>query len=263
MTDTPSTSEDSSTASKAGEEKKDWNKIIKSEAKFFTGLAAFLLVFYTTIFGHFKIPSESMQPTLEVGDHLYVSKFAYGYSKHSFPLGLHKLPFLGDGKLFAKLPTRGDVAVFRNPKSSLVMIKRVVGLPGDEVEVKSGRLFLNGKLIDRKPVDAFSYREHQGYVVDVDVYSEQWPGEKQPHIIYEQLDQGPLDNAGPFLVPEGMVFFMGDNRDNSVDSRASNGPGLVPEEYLIGRADLMMFSFKRCKKEDGLYCPPVRFLKPL
>ena len=263
MTDSPSTSEE--TPSDAGEtsEKKDWGQIFRSEAKFFSGLAAFLLVFYTTIFGHFKIPSESMQPTLEVGDHLYVSKFAYGYSRHSFPLGLHKLPFLGDGKIFARLPKRGDVVVYRNPKDPIVMIKRVVGLPGDEIEMRSGRLFLNGELVDRKPVDAFSYREHKGYVVDVDVYSEQWPGEEQPHLIYEQTDAGPLDNVGPFSVPQGMVFFMGDNRDNSVDSRAPNGPGLVPEEYLIGRADLMMFSFKRCKKEDGLYCPPIRFLKGL
>lgn len=254
----------------ANEAAKDKNKpkritreAVISEVKFFAGLIAFLLVFYTTVFGHFKIPSESMQPTLEVGDHLYVSKFAYGYSRHSFPLGLHKLPFIPDGVLFSRVPKRGDVAVFRNPKSGVVTIKRVLGLPGDEMAVRHGRFYLNGEIIDREPIDNFLYREHLGNVVGVDSYSEQWPGEDSPHIIYEQTDQGPLDHVGTFIIPEGRVFFLGDNRDNSVDSRASNGAGFVPLDHLIGRADLMMFSFKRCKKEEGLRCPPTRFLKRL
>ncbi len=263
MTETQSESPETAETVEKTEKKRDWHKIVKSEAKFFSGLLLFLLVFYTTIFGHFKIPSESMQPTLEVGDHLYVSKFAYGYSKHSIPLNLHKLPFLGDGKFFSKVPNRGDVAVFRNPRSELVMIKRVIGLPGDEISVRKGQFYLNGELIKRDLQDTFLYREHLGRVVKVRAYKEQWPGEKDPHIIYEQTDQGPLDNVGPFIVPEGTVFFMGDNRDNSIDSRATSGPGLVPLEYLIGRADLMMFSFKRCDKEEGLYCPPIRFMKPL
>ena len=242
---------------------KDWNKIIRSEARFFSGLIAFLFVFYTTVFGHFKIPSESMQPTLEVGDHLFASKFAYGYSKHSIPLGLHKLPFLGDGKIFSRMPKRGDVVVFRNPKSELVMIKRVVGLPGDEIAVRNGRFYLNGEMIERQLLDTFLYREHQGRVVKVRSYAEQWPGEDRPHTIYEQTDSWDLDDVGPFLVPPDAVFFMGDNRDNSIDSRAPTGPGVVPVEYLIGRADMMMFSFKRCAKEEGLYCPPIRFMKRL
>ncbi len=243
--------------------KRTKKEIILGEVKFFAGLFAFLLVFYTTIFGHFKIPSESMQPALEVGDHLYVSKFAYGYSKHSIPLGLHKLPFLPEGKIFSKVPKRGDVAVFRNPRSGVVTIKRVLGLPGDEIWVSKGRFYLNGEIIDREPIDNFLYREHLGNVVGVDAYSEQWPGEDRPHIIYEQTDQGPLDNPGTFIVPQDRLFFLGDNRDNSVDSRASNGAGFVPLDHLIGRADLMMFSFKRCKKEEGLRCPPTRFLKRL
>ena len=244
-------------------EAKDWGVIIQSEAKFFAGLIAFLFVFYTAVFGHFKIPSESMQPTLEVGDHLYASKFAYGYSKHSVPLGLHKLPIWGDGKIFSRLPKRGDVVVFRNPKSNIVMIKRVVGLPGDEIEVRAGRYYLNGEQIERELIDTFLYREHQGRVVKVRSYQEQWPDEDRPHIIYEQSDRGNLDDVGPFIVPPESVFFMGDNRDNSIDSRAPTGPGLVPVEYLIGRADMMMFSFKRCAKEEGLYCPPIRFMKRL
>jgi len=236
---------------------------IMSEVKFFAGLIVFLLVFLTVGWGHYKIPSESMQPTLEVGDHLYVAKYAYGVSKHSLPFNLHKLPILKSGKVFSVLPKRGDVVVFRNPKSGIVMIKRLVGLPGDEIQIKNGRLILNGMVIKRTPEAAFLYREHTGGVVGVDKYSEQWPGEAEPHFIYERTDQGPLDSVGPFIVPSGSVFFMGDNRDNSVDSRAPSGPGFVPFDHLIGRADRMMFSFKRCKTEDGLECPPFRVMKKL
>ncbi len=245
-------------------EPRDWKKFILGELRFFAGLFAFLLLFYTTIFGHFKIPSESMQPTLEVGDHLYVSKFAYGHSRHSIPLGLHKLPFLPDGKIFSRVPNRGDVAVFRHPISGLVMIKRVVGLPGDEIQLRGGRVFLNGQMIDRTPIDNYLYRQDANdVIVGVDVYEEQWPDEDKPHIIYEQSDFGLWDKVGPFIVPQGHLFMMGDNRDNSIDSRAPGGPGMVPFDHLIGRADLMMFSFKRCKKERDLYCPPRRFLKRL
>ena len=245
---------------------------VVSELKFFLGLFAFLLVFWTTIFGNYKIPSESMQPTLEVGDHLYVSKFAYGYSRHSFPLNLHKLPFLPkEGKIFSKLPVRGDVIVFRNQYTDMVMIKRLVGLPGDQIRVAAGRVYLNGNLIDREQIEMLTYRDHRDKArTRVLSYAEQFPGEKETHTIYEVSDRRNLDNAGEFTVPDGMVFFMGDNRDNSIDSRApaganipSTGPGFVPLDHLIGRADLIMFSLKRCKKEEGFHCPGRRFLKPL
>ncbi len=237
---------------------------IWSEVKFLLGLFSFIVVFFTLVWGHYKIPSESMQPTLEVGDHLYVSKFPYGYSRYSLPFKLDKLPFLKSGKIFSKLPRRGDVVVFKHSNINLVMIKRVVGLPGDTISTAGGRLVLNGEMIERDLRANYLYREHRGRVVGVDVYNEHWPGEATPHIIYEQTDQGRLDNAGPFTVPAGHVFFMGDNRDNSVDSRAgSEGPGFVPLDHLIGRADLMMFSFKRCETEDKLYCPPKRWLKKL
>lgn len=234
-----------------------------SELKFFAGLFAFILVFFTTVWGHYKIPSESMLPTLEVGDHVYVSKFTYGYSRHSLPFGLHHLK-IADGKQFwTRLPKRGDVVVFRNPKSGIIMIKRAVGLPGDTVETVNGRLFVNGKLIDRKTVEEFSYREHRGAVSSVTQYGEKLPDEKKSHFIYEVSDEGHQDSRGPYTIPSGHMFFMGDNRDNSVDSRATNGPGMVPLDHLIGRADSMMFSFKRCAKEEGLRCPPRRFFKGL
>lgn len=236
---------------------------VLAEVKFFAGLAVVMLAFLTFIWGHYKIPSESMQPTLEVGDHLYVSKFAYGYSRHSAPFNLHKLPFLKDGKIFSKLPKRGDVAVFRNPKSGIVMIKRVTGLPGDTIRMHRGRLFINDVLVPRENIDNYLYRQHLGSVVGVDVFKESLPDMKAPIIIYEQTDGGNLDTTEKFTVPQGHIFLMGDNRDNSTDSRASMGPGFVPLDHLIGRADLMMFSFKRCRDEDNLYCPPFRAMKKL
>ena len=256
-------SETSASAKDTEEEKPPLGARIMSEVKFFAGLAVFMLTFLTFIWGHYKIPSESMLPTLEVGDHIYVAKYAYGYSRHSAPFGLHKLPFLKDGKIFSKLPVRGDVAVFRNPKSSIVMIKRVVGLPGDKIRTHRGRLYINNVLVERETIGNYLYREHKGRVVGVDVYSEHWAEEKTSHRIYEQTDLGPLDNTEEFIIPEGHVFFMGDNRDNSTDSRAALGPGMVPLDHLIGRADLMMFSFKRCKTEEGLRCPPFRAMKKL
>ncbi len=265
--------------------KRSASEAVLDEVKFFVGLGTFLLVFYTLIFGHYKIPSESMQPTLEVGDHLYVSKFAYGYSRHSLPFGLQALPFLPDGRVLTKLPKRGDVVVFRNPNTGVVMIKRALGLPGDEIIVSRGRFYLNDELIERTQVDQFTYRadngprsmldrargrnkNHQrwGYRIPVTEFIEQWPGEDTPHYIYEQADDEPLDNTRPMIVPEGTVFMMGDNRDRSLDSRADiarGGPGFVPIEYLIGRADLMMFSFKGCSDEEGIQCPPRRFMKKL
>ena len=244
-----------------------------SEVKFFLGLGAFMLAFLTFVWGHYKIPSESMQPTLEVGDHLYVSKFTYGFSRHSAPFNLYKLPFLKDGQILSRDPKRGDVAVFRNPKSGVVMIKRVAGLPGDKIRLHRGRLYINNVIVPRTNLDNYLYRQHPsafqkankqaGAITGVDVYEEQWPEEEKPHIIYEQTDLGPLDNSEEFLVREDTFFFMGDNRDNSTDSRAETGPGLVPRDHLIGRADLMMFSFKRCAKEPELYCPPLRFMKRL
>ena len=243
------------------EEKLTLGQRILAEVRFFAGLAVVMLAFLTFVWGHYKIPSESMQPTLEVGDHLYVSKFAYGYSRHSPPFNLHKLPFLKEGKIFSKLPKRGDVAVFRNPKSGIVMIKRVTGLPGDTIRMHRGRLFINDVLVPRENIDNYLYRQHLGSVVGVDVFKESLPDMKDPIVIYEQSDSGNLDTTEEFVVPEGHIFFMGDNRDNSLDSRASMGP--VPLDHLIGRADLMMFSFKRCKKEEDRYCPPFRAMKKL
>jgi len=138
-----------------------------------------------------------------------------------------------------------------------------VGLPGDKIRVYRGRLFISDIIVERDSVDNYLYREHKGRKVGVDVYSEQWPGENDAHHIYEQIDTAPLDNTEEFRVPPETVFFMGDNRDNSTDSRAILGPGYVPLSHLIGRAEYMMFSFKRCAKEADLRCPERRVMKKL
>ncbi len=243
-------------------EKKSTKQIIIEELRFFAGLAVFLLLFFNFVFGHFKIPSESMLPTLEVGDHLVVSKLSYGPSRESLIWPFRKLP-LPDGRFLGGEFKRGDVIVFRNPKSGLIMIKRLVGLPGDKIEIRKGRLYINDKLIERKLTDEFAYREHRGVISEVSQYQEQLPGEKRPHLIYERGDAYPLDNKGPFIIPPKKLFFMGDNRDNSEDSRAPRGPGFVPETYVIGKAKYMMYSFNKCAREEGLRCPkkPRFFLK--
>ncbi|MEE9272401.1 MAG: signal peptidase I [Robiginitomaculum sp.] len=235
---------------------------VMEELKFIIGLLAFLLVFFNLIFGHFKIPSESMQPTLEVGDHLYVSKYAYGWSKHSLIGPLRKIPFLKDGRIFGKMPKHGDVIVFRNPHSGIVMIKRLIGLQGDKIQTIHGRLYVNDQLIDRTELERFDYREHKGSVTEVTRYEEKFADEKRVHQIYERSDYDNLDNRGPFIIPQNKLFFMGDNRDNSTDSRAPRGPGFVPFDHVIGKAQIMVYSLHKCKKEEGLQCPGKRkFLK--
>jgi len=236
-----------------------------SEFKFFAKLGVFIVAFITLVWGHFKIPSESMQPTLEVGDHLYVSKYAYGYSKHSLPYLLHNLP-LPEGRIFSRLPERGDVVVFRNPNTGIIMIKRVVGLPGDTLQVRSGQLYLNSEPIARGKIDGRLYREHATKRVrSVNVYGQSLPGMTEGFVIYERDDTHRLDNTPAFIIPENSLFFMGDNRDNSIDSRdPQNGPGIVPMNYVMGRADRVMFSFKRCNRKEDLYCPPKnRVMKKL
>lgn len=243
---------------------------LSEELRFFVKLALVMLAILTLFWGHYKIPSESMQPTLEVGDHIYVSKFAYGYSRHSLPLGLHNLP-IADGRILSRLPKRGDIAVFRNPNNGTVMIKRTVGLPGDEIQVREGRLYLNGNLIERETRGDFMYRARDtfGTVSGATQYVERLPGEADPHVIFEHRDTGPLDNTDIFIVPQGHVFMMGDNRDRSTDSRVARtdqlgrvmpdsdmGPGFVPVNNLIGRADILMFTFNRCDRTEGLRCPP-------
>ncbi len=202
------------------------------------------VVVRTFLYEPFNIPSGSMKPTLLVGDYLFVSKFAYGYSRHSLPFS----PALGEGRLFGSLPERGDVAVFKLPSNNKTdYIKRIVGLPGDRIQVKSGILFVNNVEVVRTPLDDFL--EDEGHQVNVvKRYEETMPsfdGEQDDTVSYEVLDlisegRGEYDNTEIFVVPEGHVFAMGDNRDNSLDSRAK--VGFVPLDNLVGRAEIIFFS---------------------
>jgi len=197
---------------------------------------ALALGFRSLLFEPFNIPSGSMIPTLLVGDYLFVSKYSYGYSRYSFPFGM--APF--DGRIFETPPERGDVAVFRQPQNeSVAFIKRIVGLPGDRVQVVNGVLRINDVAVnrDRKGFATAS----DGYnVIRFAVYQETLPNGKS-YLIQERSDDDLLDNTNVFLVPEGHYFMIGDNRDNSRDSRTTS-VGMVPAENLIGRAERLFFS---------------------
>ena len=180
-----------------------------------------------------------MLPTLLVGDYLFVSKYSYGYSRHSFPFSFP--PF--SGRIWADMPKRGDIAVFKLPADgSTDYIKRIVGLPGDKVQMNNGALYLNGKLVERGRVQDFVERGPNGNIRQSRQYRETLPS----GISFNTLDlvtDGPLDNTGVYTVPAGHIFAMGDNRDNSSDSRVPNGGvGFIPMENLVGRAEFLFFS---------------------
>jgi signal peptidase I len=198
-------------------------------------LAMIVRVFF---YQPFNIPSGSMKSTLLVGDYLFVSKLSYGYSRYSFPLGLD----LFSNRVFAGQPKRGDVAVFKLPRdNSTDYIKRVIGMPGDEIQMRSGVLYINGQAVPKTSVGHFVTREDDGIPRRIPMFEETLPN----GVKYRVLDSEPngsFDNTGVFKVPAGHYFMMGDNRDNSTDSRAQWGVGYVPYENLIGRAEIIFFS---------------------
>ena len=183
----------------------------------------------------FNIPSGSMIPTLLVGDYLFVSKYSYGYSRYSFPFGIAPI----NGRVFEDTPQRGDVAVFRLPSNpSVDYIKRVIGLPGDVVQVKQGILHLNNTPVNRRLIGTVQPSSLQS-TADT-VYRETLPDGRE-HMIQEVNDIQLFDNTQAFTIPEGHYFMMGDNRDNSRDSRSSS-VGVVPIENFIGKAQFIFFS---------------------
>lgn len=196
------------------------------------------LLVRTFAYEPFNIPSGSMIPTLLVGDYLFVAKFAYGYSRYSLPFGLP----LFSGRAFAHPPRRGDVAVFRLPTDpSVDYIKRIIGLPGDSIQVIHSVLYINGKPCPRQRIQDYIYSE-DGTTAPVPQYVETLPDGVEHRIIQVMNDNGPLDNTGVYHVPPGDYFGMGDNRDNSEDSRVLSAVGYIPAENLVGRADIIFFS---------------------
>ena len=218
-------------------------------AKTFLAAMAALLLAQMFLYEPFWIPSGSMRPTLEVGDYLFVSKHAYGYSRYSFPY-LHAVsPPLGDsGRVLAgseQPVARGDIVVFKAPGEdgdATTFIKRVVGLPQEEVMVRRGVLHIGGRPVPRRLVRSGPLAAAEGgYGGDISEYVEVLPGGAD-HLIWEASDR---DGTPPVVVPKGHYFVMGDNRDNSQDSRYPDIVGFVPLERIVGRAEVIFFSHRR------------------
>ena len=197
------------------------------------------LVFRSLAYEPFHIPSGSMLSTLYEGDYIFVSKFSYGYSRFSFPLSMP----IFKGRVPAGAPERGDVVVFRLPKDTSVdYIKRVIGLPGDTIQMKHDRLYINNKLVEQTRHGEVMLPTMNGEIHPIPRFDETLPN-GVTHITLDELPDGPADNTPPYTVPEGMYFMMGDNRDNSQDSRYQNEVGFVPVENIVGRAELILLSF--------------------
>jgi signal peptidase I len=200
---------------------------------------ALAMVLRFTIAQPFRIPSGSMQPTLEVGDYIVVTKWSYGYGRYSFtPLdGL-----LPHGRLFGHKPTRGDIIVFRPvPEPDRDFIKRLIGLPGDRIQVIDGVLNINGVPVRREPAGSISFKDENGITESIPAFRETLPN----GVTYTTFDRGQteLDNTRVFTVPPNNYFMMGDDRDNSADSRVPSVVGFVPYDNLVGPAQFVVVSF--------------------
>jgi len=203
-------------------------------------IALFLRVLF---FQPFTIPSASMEPNLYEGDYVIVSKYSYGYSKHSIPFS----PPLFQGRILGKQPARGDIVVFKLPSDGHTdYIKRVIGLPGDRVQMRGGLLYVNDKLVQREPLSPVRTDVGYGMIREIARYQERLDTGKT-FVTQDMGTDGELDNTDVFVVPEGHYFMMGDNRDNSSDSRvppALQGVGMVPADHLVGKAQIILLSWK-------------------
>ena len=209
--------------------------------KLLVATLAFVLTIRTVAAEPFVVPSASMVPTLQIGDELLAAKYPYGIGKYSSPIGL--MPDFA-GRFAGHLPDRGDVIVFRLPRDpSETYVKRLVGLPGDRIQMKAGRLMINGAVLPRRAVGVYA-TVLDGQPQRFLRYVETLPGGRE-HPILKLPNGSPLDDTPEFTVPAHHYFMMGDNRDMSLDSRVpatKEGVGFVPEENLVGRADRVLYS---------------------
>ncbi len=193
-------------------------------------------------FEPFYIPSGSMKPNLLIGDYIIVTKYSYGYSRYSFPFGFNFF----SGRIFAEdeksKPQRGDIAVFRYPSDpSINYIKRVIGLPKDVIQMRDGVLYINDQKVEKVADGAFVEEQEDGLATSTDKFLETMPDSKKVTTL-DLYKDAPQDNTGLYEVPAGHYFMMGDNRDNSQDSRFLSQVGFVPEENLVGKARFIFFS---------------------
>lgn len=227
---------------------------------------AIVLVLKTVIAQQFTIPSASMEPNLYEGDYILVTKYSYGWSHHSILFS----PPLFKGRIFGREPQRGDIIVFKLPRDGHTdYIKRLIGLPGDRIQVRGGAVVLNGKMLQREQTDLVQEDVGYGDIRTVARIRETMTGGRA-YMTNDYGQGGQLDDTPVFTVPEGHYFFMGDNRDNSQDSRLPQavGVGLVPAENLVGKAQIILFSWNA---EASIFKPwtwvmdarPSRFFKPL
>jgi signal peptidase I len=201
---------------------------------------AIAVAIQTVLFQPFTIPSSSMEPGLVTGDYVIVSKFAYGWSRASLPFD----PPLFHGRLFGRDPARGDVVLFRLPRDPRqTWVKRLIGLPGDRVQVRGGTVFVNGAALTQTALGVS--RDHDDSLRTVLDFAEAQPNGRR-YVTYDGAPEGEGDDTGVYVVPQGSYFVMGDNRDNSLDSRwpRTVGIGFLPAENLVGKAKLVAVSWK-------------------
>ena len=216
------------------------NKIIHSiydNAKTLIGALIIAVLIRSFLFQPFYIPSSSMEPTLLVGDRIFVSKYTYGYSKHSFPFS----PNISNERFFSKLPKRGDLVVFKTPADNRTdYIKRLIGMPGDTIQFIQGEIFINNKKILREQIESKKIIRCGNFLLETNIYIETLPNGLKHIAAYKK--KGSLQNSKIFTVPANHYFLLGDNRDCSKDSRYLDSVGYVNNLNLVGKAKIIFFS---------------------
>lgn len=221
----------------------------------------FATFFRSFFYEPFHIPSSSMYPNLMIGDYIFVSKFSYGYSRYSFPFGIKFF----SGRIFSSTPKRGDVVVFRSPIDSArnngkeYLIKRIIGLPKDQIQITAGEVYINGNKLKKEYIANY-YDQDAALpnIHNIQEFREELP-EGKTITVLDQIDDLPQDNTGIYEVPPGHYFMMGDNRDNSADSRFLTQMGYVSEENIIGKATIIFFSNQNSLLKFWSWPSSIRF----